>query len=318
MHYFVYVKNLIAIETEEENFVWTFGRSLLETDKENFDGFLIKIHLSVEKDNRIAIDSKSKDNFAKFSSFFVSARNKELVFQKVLFKTLTLAFKFKIDGNDIYFSVGRAYYKLVKLRLMNLHSARYMLSDLVSGMLLLNNYAPLYCATVSSKERIIMLFGAPAVGKTVSVAQLLNKDEFSLLSEDISVSDGSTLWSVPFTETYGQHDKSLRKKRQFIRGELIEKFSDQKYIFLLENGNEATNVGITEKIVLLNQYVFHYNNSPITTVCSYFFNDFDLCKMRTNEIAIVKKICDKSICKVLHENDPFLFAEGIVLSLNDS
>ncbi len=318
MYYFVYVKDLIAIETDKKNFVWTFGRSLHQIDKRSFDQFLIKIHLSVEKDRQILIDYKSRLNYSKFSSFFVSVKERELIFQKILFKTVAIAFKLKIDGNDIYFSVGRAYYNLVKLRLMNLHSARYVLSDLVSGMLLLNNYAPLYCAAVSLEEKLIMIFGGPSVGKTLSATQLLKRDAFSLLSEDILVSDGSTFWSVPFTSTYGQHNKGFKRNRRFIEGELITKFSDSKYIFLLENGSEETNISISEKILLLNRYVFHYNYSPVTTVCAYFFEDFDLNQMRANENKIVKKICDDSVCKVLYENDSFLFADKIIKEVIDN
>ena len=314
MYYFVYVKDLIAIETDLKDFEWTFGRLSSQIDKEDFDKSLIRIHLRIDKDSRLAKDSQSKIEASQFSSFFISAQKKEIVFQKNLFKFLTIAYKLRIDGNDICFSVGRAYYKLIRHRLMNLHSVRYILSDLVSGMLLLNNYAPLYCATVYDENSMIMLFGAPAVGKTLSVMHLVKRNNFRLMSEDVSISDGKAVWSVPYTSTYNQHNKriSIKKNHPPITGELITKLSDRKYIFLLEKGKEKTGVSIPEKIELLNRYIFHYDNSPITTVCAYFFNDFKLSQMRENEQKIVRQLCEDSLCTVLHENDSFSFADNLV------
>lgn len=318
MHYFVYVKDLIAVETEQKDFKWTFGQSPRSSDKESFEKSLIRVHFRVEKDKHIAMGSERQENITQFSSFFVSSKEREISFKKSFLKTVTIAFKLKIDGNDIYFSVGRVYYNLVKLRIMNTHSARFILSDVVSGLLLINHYAPLYCAAVSAEEKLIMIFGGPATGKTLSATQLIKRRCFSLLSEDVSVTDGATVWSVPFTSTYGQHNKkfTLKKSRQPICDELVSKTINRKYIFLLEKGKEETSAKIPEKITLLNRYIFHYDNSPITAICAYFFDDYRLDQMRNNEKEIVRKLCDDSMCAVLRENDSARFVDRILKSID--
>lgn len=314
MAFYIYVKDLIAIETDRKDFEWTFGRSCCQTDRESFDNSLIRIHLDIEKDGLIAKAAESKENSSQFSSFFVSAPDKEIVFRKTLFHTVTVAYKLKLDGNDIYFSAGWAYYNLIKHRMMNLHSVRYILSDLVSGILLLNHYVPLYCSTVCVEEKLIMIFGGPATGKTLSAMQLIKQQNSRLLSEDVSVSDGRTVWSAPFTSTYGQHENGIKKDPASAQGELTTKLGDAKYIFLLEKGNAKTDnndTDISEKICLLNRYIFHYDNSPINTVCAYFFEDFSMDLMRKNEYELVKALCNHSVCTVLHESDPLLFADRI-------
>ena len=314
MAFYVYVKDLIAIETDRTDFEWTFGRSCCQTDRAGFDSSLIRIHLKLEKDNLIARDAESEEYSSQFSSFSVSIKNKEIIFRKTLFHTVTVAYKLKLDGNDIYFSAGRAYYDLIKLRMMNMHSVRYILSDLVSGMLLLNHYVPLYCSTVCVEDKLIMIFGAPAAGKTLSAMQLIKQPDSRLLSEDVSVSDGHSVWSVPFTSTYGQHENGININPASAQGELTAQLSNSKYIFLLEKGNSKTennDTDISKKICLLNRYIFHYDNSPINTICAYFFEEISLEQMRKNECELVKALCDHSVCAVLRESDPLLFAARI-------
>jgi|SRR5208337_3682298 len=93
------------------------------------------------------------------------------------------------------------YYRLIPSQLGVLLPPGRHLLDLAMVALLRAGFLPLHCAAVSREGRSLLIFAPPDTGKTFTALALRNQG-FSILSEDMAITDGKTVWSCPFTGTF--------------------------------------------------------------------------------------------------------------------
>lgn len=126
-----------------------------------------------------------------------------------------LRYSIEIIENDINVIVNKNYFKYIKYKFMNLHSLGYILTDLISGVLLANGYATLHCSAVNIGQRSLMIFAPPSTGKTITAIKLCENENAKFISEDIAITDGENIYSVPWTSAFRfyNHEKESKFNR---------------------------------------------------------------------------------------------------------
>ena len=76
-----------------------------------------------------------------------------------------------------------------------------ILSNLATIQLLSSKLAPLHCGCVDMKGKGILLIAPSDTGKTFTTYSLVNDFGFSFVSEDIAITDGSSIYGCPYTAT---------------------------------------------------------------------------------------------------------------------
>lgn len=312
MNYYEYADKLIGLSSNVRGFGFSFGTAAPETDERHFSDCLIRVHLTVYPEKSIEKSRKSHTTVKHFSHFELKDDGKTVFYSRKLFGFIKLIYSVRLDGSDVYVSVGRLYYRLIKIKLMNIHPIGCILSDIVSALLLINGYSMLYCAAVSLGDEDILLFGAPEAGKTLTAIRLCSERGAVFLSEDITITDGKKLWSVPFTATYGQHGG--KGKIDFCDRKLLCSEGKRRYIFLLEKGEDgaACSGDTEEKLVLLNRYISHYASAPVCAALAYLTDCFPIEEMRRREEEIIGFLAENSDCRVVAHNEALSFCEDIL------
>ena len=200
----------------------------------------------------------------------------------------------------------------------------YILTDIVSGMLLRNGIATLHCSAVNHNGRSIIIFAPPDTGKTLTCMRLVKNHGYKFVAEDFALTDGESLWAVPWTSTFRFYDDINQSKMdsflntitkllpvlalfKFTKSKSIDHYIDQARIELY---SEATDVAVLErgesavcfdkeeglrKILNLNKYEFNYHKAPAVIAMNYFNRDFCPDDMYTHEKEILYRLITK--CK---------------------
>lgn len=211
------------------------------------------------------------------------------------------ALRFRLTGlldDEIHLQVNPAYAQIVKYRLMNLHSASYILSDLVTWRFLREGLIPLYCSAFTHERAGTFVVMAPShTGKTVTVNRACTDFGARFISEDLAVVDGSGIRSVPWT--FSEH---RRNNLLTAADRLLSRRSNNPDPPLLAPATPSAALGepspITDVIFLekheqtavrelsvdeglrralnLNRHSLHYAESPTLLAASYFNPSIDL------------------------------------------
>ena len=97
--------------------------------------------------------------------------------------------------------VNRLCYHLLRFQLGVLLPPGRHLLDIATIFLLRAGLFPVHCASVSKNGRCLLIFAPPDTGKTFT-ALSLQDNGFSILAEDMAITDGSIAFSCPFTGTF--------------------------------------------------------------------------------------------------------------------
>ncbi|MDN5585490.1 MAG: hypothetical protein L0G69_02900 [Brevibacterium sp.] len=231
--------------------------------------------------------------------FSGSASSDELLYERPL--PGGAALRFRLTGlldDEIHLQVNPAYAQIVKYRLMNLHSARYILSDLVTWRFLHAGLIPLYCSAFTHERAGTFVVMAPShTGKTVTVNRACTEFGARLISEDLAVVDGSRIHSVPWTFSEHRHDNLLTAAGRVLSrranspeppnlapaspsAALRNPSPINDVIFLEKNAQTAVRpLSVDEglrRALNLNRHSLHYAESPTLLAASYFNPSIDL------------------------------------------
>lgn len=323
MPYFVYIKDILGIETNLSSFGWIYGRVAPETDRSEFERCKIRINLNVGKTDDVFDKSLEIDKLDKYNYFYAVKGEKKIYYERNIFFNLKLRYSIEIHDNSINIIANKNYYKFIKYKFMNLHSLDYILSDIATSMLLLNGYATLHCSSVKIGEKTMVFFAPPGTGKTITVINLCRNNNAKFISEDIAITDGNDIYSIPWTSTFGfyNHDKeskvdrlvdSLKKTipllqlmkikkeksyKSYLENIQSEEISNITEIILLGRGKAdviKTKEGMFESIINLNKYEFNYHRSPSLLVMNYFNPEISTDKMYETEKRLFNKMLDNS------------------------
>lgn len=303
MYYFVYVKDLIGVETNVDSFCWNLGSFAPNTTQQEYANCLIKIKINVCSDTDVLTEIKESNLNRRFRHFYVND-SKIAFIQKLKF--ITLGYRMSIDGNSIDIMIGKNYMHYVKYKIMNVHPIGYVLYDAVSCLLLKNGLTILYGSAVETGDGEATVFmGAPGVGKTSMAINLCKEKQVKMLSEDLVVTDGQRVWGVPYTSTY----RGNCNKNEVL---FSEGCASVKSLVILEqcDSNAITSSEmLLKKVYLLNRYGVQYYSSPTMMAYEYFQTEFSLDSFFKIEKDILEEIVNRNNCYVLHSRKPSLFMQ---------
>jgi hypothetical protein len=325
MNYFVYVDNILGVETNAKTFEFSYGTVAPASTMDEFNKCKIKLHINVVKDDDVFPADKEEKIKGKFHYFSANPGEHTIYYERNYFFGARLRYKINVEKNDVKVVVGKTYFEKVKHRVMNLHSMSYILTDVVAGLLLMNGYTTLHCSAVNLVEnnRSVILFAPPNTGKTLSSMMICKNYNANFIAEDFAITDGVDVYAVPWTSTFRLYDevneskveKAINKvtsvvpalelvkltKNQaidtYIGGDRILMRSKATDVVVLERGDSSVTYDKSDalrKLLTLNRYEFNYHKAPFMVVLSYFNPDFSIEFMYECERKIIGKLLDNT------------------------
>jgi hypothetical protein len=223
-------------------------------------------------------------------------------------------------GPEPHVRVNAPYYRYITHRFMNLHSIGYILTDLASLLLLRRGYSPVHCSAFRSGDATVLVLAPPNTGKTLSTMMACMDHGAEFMAEDLAITDGRTLYSVPWTSTfryYSNVDESVRSRmmnaltrriplfellpggkrspiNDYVPDERIVSSSEITHVVLLERGTESvmdeTEGEAFRKAVNLNRYEFNYHKAPLVVAYEYFLPELAIDDAYHQEREILLKV----------------------------
>lgn len=316
--YYVYCQGLLGVKTNDKNFKWIYGSCAPATSSSEYEGCLIKFDITLKKEKHL---NNNAECGKKFQAFEWNPVDKTLCYHRVLPLNFEVGYKLKIVENTVYVDLGERYNKFVKNRVMNLHGAYYLLSDLANIMLLQNGYLTLYASAIYSQrtKKCVLNFAPPSTGKTITAIKLCETAKCSMVGEDILITDGKMVYSCPWTKSYrGKKKRFLDSAGALFRSKIPIKLNfenectltDITVLSLGEKIIEENKELVLKHISILNGYLFHYYSSPVVKVLSYFDETYNKQWLEMSD-ELMSNMVNASECRLIQAKKSEEFADII-------
>lgn len=344
-HYFVPSEGVLGLQANVRDLRWSWGVNMPEREKEDFEQCTVKVRLVAEDEvQRDPHSTHRLEDFGKFHYFSGVPGGDSVYYERALFGRRRL--QMRIDGlvaGEPVVHVNRDYLRFVTHRFMNLHSIGYILTDLVALQLLRNGYVPLHCSGFTTEDATVLVLAAPNTGKTLAAMTACIEHGSGFLAEDLAISDGESLYSVPWTSTFRYYDQIdggpaaramnrltellpplelLRSKtppsiETYVPPERILDSSNITHVALLERGAESIQPAdfnqALRKAETLNRYEFNYMKAPALVAYEYFNPELDLgaaLKAESDKIEAVLRGANEVL--IARTNDASRYASLII------
>ncbi len=338
MNYFVCVEGLLGVETNADAFVWSYAAVAPKSVREAFERCKIRVSIVVKNDTDVFPADLLSVQQGRFGYFAGTPESGELYYEKPFLFGKKLRYRVSVERNRVQVVVGKSYRNMVRMRIMNLHALRYVVQDIVSGLLLLNGYASLYCSAVHfpAQGSTALVFAPPSTGKTITGLTLCREYGAHYMSEDIAVTDGKTVWAVPWTNSFRMQAKEM-PQRKGIFGKIhkilfwkhlsqggkenevqamLEAYARKAeasatHVFVLEQAKGNTGCDQAEakhKLLTLNRYLFHYHQAPVVLAFHYYNPWFSPEEMFEKEKAIMGQLLENAEYCCIQSEAPAAYA----------
>ncbi len=309
-YFYVYCGGILGVKTNYRDFKWIYGSASLFCSEEEYKKCKVKFTVIVEHDKQITPDNAPD---GRFQMYLWDKPQKTLFFGRTFFSAIKTAFSVKIDGNNVEARIGKNYLKYIKFKIMHMHAAYYMLSDIACVLLLKNGLLSLYASAVyfEPENRCVVCFAPPNTGKTVTAEKLCKLSGYKPVGEDVVITDGSRVYSCPWTNSFRKSGKSFDGAGAFGRKKTAEhrptcgdcEVTDIAVLSIGEPAITSDKQETEKKISILNGYLFDYYSSPIIKILAYFDSGFD---EPWNNIAgeIIKDMVLRSGCRCIQAKSP--------------
>ena len=327
-NYFVSSRNVLGVCTNVPVFKWSFGINNPLATKEEFDSCIVRFNLNVVP--TIADFPQSvvgnNDIMGKYHYFSGNAGEDRIFYQRTFMFGSKIQYELKdLLTDNPTMTVNDTYFKHIHVRFMNLHSVGYILTDLAGLLMLHRGYAPLHCSGFRKDDATVVIFAPPNTGKTLSAMMSCIEYGADFIAEDLAISDGRNIYSVPGTSTFRYYDRVEQSKwskivnsvtkfvppvellglaknkpiEDFVDGKKIVHKSPITHVVILERGNKESveNVGTEEcirKVLNLNRYEFNYHKAPAAVVHEFFNPALDLLGACQAELDITRKLVENA------------------------
>lgn len=310
---YVNVTEIIGVCTNISNFRWGFGKCDLPVTDDAFEKCKIKVYLNKTKDDEVfsGLDVSSYTN--SFRDFRIKPQAKTLIFDKKIKGIVKLRYVISVKNNNVYVSVGESYLKLIRYKLMYIHSIAYILFDVVSALLLLQGMTTLYCSSSCLKNgKTVVCIAPPNTGKSLTVLKLQNHFGASTISEDMAITDGTYIWGATNTDLYRDY-RGLGLNQTHNNPNVMSSHKID-LVYLLQKGSpdyETTDNEILDKILLINRYSLGYYYSPCVRVLDYYNRDISIRDAQEAEERIIRKIVSQSDACIVQRGNALEFSDFI-------
>ena len=116
---------------------------------------------------------------------------------------------------------------------MNLHSIGYILTDIAGLIMLRKGFAPVHCSCFQSGDNCVLILAAPNTGKTLSTMMCCMEHGAGFLAEDLALTDGKIIYSVPWTSTFRYYSKVDKSRFNDVMNRMTQLFPPLELIFSL-------------------------------------------------------------------------------------
>lgn len=319
---YVYCDGILGVKTNIPRFKWIYGSVAPSATRDEYESCDVKFEIDLMPESRLP-NNAGDDSFQSYSW---NREQETISCRRTFLKNIQIGYNITLlNEHRVIAKIGRNYYKLVKNRVMNLHSAYYLLSDLANMLLLKSGYLTLYASAVhfSPQNKGIVCFAAPNTGKTLTAMKLCEKEGYRLIGEDVVIVKGRELHACPWTSSYRKEKSKVDTAGTFRRnnglyiGQICEACEITDVVVLTAGKrNEASGQAeVLRLISILNGYLFHYYASPIVKILGYFdpryAEEWDLYTQK-----LLKQFADSCTCHVVRAHDPLAYGElvhGLVI-----
>ncbi|MDN7226332.1 hypothetical protein QWY15_03400 [Planococcus sp. N064] len=297
VYYFIAAKGILGVKTNIKEFKWSFGSNMPEGTLDEYENCAVKMHIALEEFN----DDDLLGNLGRYHYFNGSPGEDKLYYTRKLPINKKLRLKAEnLLSDEPKITVNRTYYKLITHRIMNLHSLHYIATDLAALLLLRKGYAPIHCSAFKAGDATVAIFAPPDTGKTLSAMTACGDFGASFIAEDLAITDGKNIFSVPWTNSFDHYAKNKQTKNQGIKekfmksvpimNKLSRKTAEPEdnnvkagallnpqmvtHIAILEKGEDGilpqAESAAVSKLMNLNRYEFNFLRAPLLIAYEFF------------------------------------------------
>ncbi len=198
-YYYIASAGVLGVKTNIKNFGWSYGHNVPEGTREQYERCVVRMQVDLREFN----DDAEHEAMGKYHYFSGTPGADKIYYTRNYAGKGRMRIRaegFLTDEPKI--TVNRAYYKLITHRIMNLHSIGYIMTDLATLLLLRKGYAPIHCSAFKKDESTLTVFAPPDTGKTLSSMTACMEHGAEFIAEDLAITDGKTIHSVPWTSTF--------------------------------------------------------------------------------------------------------------------
>lgn len=320
-YYGIYCKELLAVKTNVENFSWIYGSTPMIADEKEYQKCVVKVNVTIMPEKEL---QKAKEQDEKFQAYTWDNTNKMVFYWRTIMG-IPIGYNIRLGENEIHAEIGRNYYRFVKNRTMNLHGIYYLLSDIANIVLLNQGYLTLYASAVADDSSCgTVLFAPPNTGKTVTATMLCKHFGYSLVGEDIAITDGTHIYGCPWTHSYRKKGTRLDSAGLFRRGQCPENLKncdmcDVTELVTLSLGKNEIHTNKDElfrQSKMLNGYLFNYYSSPIVKILGYFDETYDIPYKERAE-KMLRNMVEHCHCRCIQAKDTMDFYQLIGTQVSD-
>ncbi|MBT2581542.1 hypothetical protein [Planococcus sp. ISL-109] len=320
-YYYIASSGVLGVKTNIKSFGWSYGHNVPEGTKEQYDCCAVRLQVDLKEFS----DDAEHEMMGKYHYFSGTPGADKLYYTRNYAGKGRMRIRaegFLTDEPKI--TVNRAYYKLVTHRIMNLHSIGYIMTDLATLLLLKKGYAPIHCSAFKKEGSTLAVFAPPDTGKTLSSMTACIDHGAEFIAEDLAITDGRMIHSVPWTSSFRYYSNFNNKKSSKLSYGLsrlvpmmehfnpksskqITEYVDKQFLLsknavthiaVLERGEEhvakINDVESLQKIMNLNRYIFNYLRSPLLTAYEFFNPELEIDQALANEREILTKLIRNS------------------------
>lgn len=317
--YYVASPGVLAVATNAPNFKWSFATTAPPVTLDEFDDCAVRLRLDVVDD----VSIPRADQVGKYHYWLGNPDEDVLYYDRsfVLGKRLRMAVHGVCSGSPTL-TVNRNYYRYISHRFMNLHSVGYILTDLAALLLLRSGFAPLHCSAFKSGDATVVVAAPPNTGKTLTTMLACMEHSADFIAEDLAITDGRTVYSVPWTSTFRYYNQveqgfatRLRHRAtkllplveliapsnpppitRYVPTDRLTARARATHLLILERGPAGIDdVGTDEafpRVHNLNRYEFNYFRSPLAVAYEYFNPQLDLVGALRTEESILRQLLE--------------------------
>jgi len=324
-YYYEYCKGLLAVKTNQQNFKWIYGSIAPLQSKEKYDNCIVKFDVCIKPEKQLSEVGCSSRHF---QAYMWDQERETLYYRRKFGFNFSIGYNIRIKGNTVFAEVGENYYRFIKNRIQNLHGMYYLLSDIANVLLLKNGYLTLYAAGMcgNNTQNGMLLFGPPNTGKTLTVTQVCKKSGYSLLGEDVVITNGTDLYSCPWTSSFRKKKCSFDEAGAFGRTlnnynyDICEKAKVNDVVLLLK-GEEKEKINcdkseLHREICILNGYLFNYFSSPILKILAFMKKDYSEDWGKISD-SILKTIVTNCNCHSIQTKNSAGYQSSILKIIDD-
>lgn len=347
--YFVASEGVLGLRTNAPGVKWSWGTNMPEASRDQYEKCVVKVRFSVLDETPAGPDPDS-DGFGKYHYFHGAPDADDLFYRRTFMGRKDLWLRLSgLVADEIHLEVNRSYARYITHRFMNLHSPGYILTDVVAWALLRSGLAPVHCSGFSTPEGTVLVLAPPNTGKTLTTMMACMNRGAGYLAEDVGITDGKSLFSVPWTSTFRYYDQidSSRRSRALNRltkvfppAELLPVSKSSRIDDLLTSSKILTSERVTHVAVLerneneavvpldrdkavskavnLNRYEFNYMKSPVMVAYEYFNPDLDLSGALDRERSVLNDVvrqADQTL--LIQTRDATRYADLIIANLGE-